>query len=323
MLKLLYWTCVAVDLAAVLLFFVLGLAAAGSSKTSPAMVALVMLGLPALPLAVSLWLYLRSTSPLARGLAFALAAAPLAIVLAAKTINDLQVSASTNPQGELTFFRSGPQRALAEAIQRNDAAAVAAVLRSTDSKADANARGLMDMTPLVLALRQLDKTPDQQAVLPVLLQAGADPNRGTAAYEVPLEMALQSASRTGPAPVALLLKAGAKPNAKTAFGTPVWFTAAGFGADPQMLQLLLQHGADLRASGRGGETALIYAATARNWAAVRWLLDHGADPQQGRSGMGKSLRDLVDDALRERDGRAPANSADDGLQAVAQALARR
>lgn len=294
MIKLVYWAFVALDVAALLFFFVLGLAAAGSAKTSPLSVALVMLVLPAIPLAGSILLFLRSNALLWRAIAFALVAAPLVFVVATQAYNVATIRANSNATGDLTFFTAGPQRELVEAIKRNDATAVTALL----PKVNVNATGLQEMTPLRAALRQLRSTPSQHEVLKVLLAAGADPNKG-AQYEIPLEMALQIDDKTGPAPVAMLLAAGANPNVKNSFGAPVFFAGAGNGSNPEVLALLIEHRADLRATSTNGETILIYAATAGNWKAARYLLDEGADWTLGRSFSKHTFAEMVEESARK------------------------
>lgn len=58
--------------------------------------------------------------------------------------------------------------------------------------------------------------------------------------------------------------------------------------------MLLDHGADLNASGPKGERVLFHAADARNWRAVLLLLERGADGRQVRSLDGKSLAGLLE-----------------------------
>jgi multisubunit Na+/H+ antiporter MnhF subunit len=77
MMRVVFWGLVAVDLLGILLLFVLGLAAAGSSKTSPAQVALVLLILPCITLVAAVAFFIRATSPVGRLVALLLAAAPL------------------------------------------------------------------------------------------------------------------------------------------------------------------------------------------------------------------------------------------------------
>ena len=311
---LLFWSCVAIDVGVVLVFFTLGLAAAGSARTSAAQVVLYLLVLPAIPLVGSVWVFVRSRSVAWRTVAFVLVALPIMTTVAATAWADATRRAYSDASGELTFFRPGTERDLVNAIRANDTLAVARALRT----ANVNAVGLDRMTPLVVAMRQLRKATTDVAVVRLLLAAGADPNTGTA-FEYPLEMALQVTSRVGMAPVSVLLEAGANPSLKNGSGTPIFFASVGAGAPLDALRLLLAHGADLRATTRAGETVLIYAATAPNWRAAHLLLTAGADWTLGRSGRGLTFRELVDEAVRrgdERHGSASAQTQADGLADV-------
>ncbi|MDX2260149.1 MAG: ankyrin repeat domain-containing protein [Gemmatimonadales bacterium] len=320
MLKLLFWALVALDVLGVLFFFVLGLAAAGSAKTSPLLVALNLLVFPAALLAVAIVVFVRTSSPGWRALAFLLAAAPVTILVVTQLSSTLQLRANSNAAGELTFFRSGPMRDLVEAIRRHDVATVASLAPTVDI----NARGMDGMTLLVLALREMRKTPEQHDILAALLAAKADPNLGTE-YEVPLEMALQVADRGGLEPVRLLLAAGADPNRNGASGRPSYFSAIGRGASLDALRLLLDHGADLKAVGAQGETALLQAATAPNWAAALHLLERGADWRVGRTFKGATFTDVVEAHVAEMKHRASFDGTavtDDGVAAVVAFLQR-
>ena len=77
MIKVVFSALVVLDLAGVLLLFVLGLAAAGSAGTNPLQVALLLLVLPAIPLVAAVVLFMRATAPPLRLLAVLVAAAPL------------------------------------------------------------------------------------------------------------------------------------------------------------------------------------------------------------------------------------------------------
>jgi Ankyrin repeats (3 copies) len=289
MIKVLFWMFVALDAGAILLFFVLGLAAAGSTKDSPMSVTLLLLVLPAIPLLAAIAVYLRSSSPGWRAVAFALAAAPVLLVVATQAYTRAQFKANSNAQGDLTFFTAGPMREIVEAIRRHDAATVAALV----PKVDVNGTGMADMTLLVIALRQLRTTPDQHEVVRVLLKAGADPNKGVE-YEIPLEMALQVAAKSGPEPVRLLLEAGANPNALSSSGTPLFFAGTGNGADIEILKLLIKHGADLDRTGSKGERVLFAAANGRNWKAVLFLLEQGVDARVGQTLSGQDFRSMLE-----------------------------
>jgi ankyrin repeat protein len=319
LLKFLFWALVALDLAGLLLFLALGLAAAGSARTSPVTVTLLLFVLPAVLLGAAVVVFHRSTSPMWRGGAFLLAAAPLLILAGSAYRAKAQFGAHANERGELTFFREGPSRDLAEAIRRNDDSAVAALA----SQADVNRAGLEGMTPLLLALRQLREAPGQHAVLGALLAAGADPNAGTE-YEIPLELATQLVAKSGTTPVRLLLDAGADPNRLGSSGAPIWFSAIGRDLDTTVLVLMLDKGVAINAATPDGQTALLRAATAPNWRAALLLLERGADWRQGRTLSGRSFAEEA----REHATRRAANPSyggppgDDGVGAVLAFLER-
>ena len=288
MIKAIFWALVAIDVLGLGLIFLLGLAAAGSSRTNPMQVVLFLI-VPCIPLLLAIVLFVRTTTPGLRILALLVAATPLLVLVSARTIAEVQLRANSNAEGELTFFRAGPMRELAEAIGRNDTSAVARLVKSVDVNRD----GLDDVTPLILAMRQLRRTPEQHDVVRLLLEAGARPNVG-AQYELPLSIALEVAGKAGPEPVKLLLDAGADPNAKDSFGDPVWFLATGKSSSPEILTMLLDRGADANTIGKNGSTALFSAANTRNWKAALLLLQRGADPNLGRSVNGMPFRNWVD-----------------------------
>ncbi len=285
---LLFWALAALDIAGILLVFLLALAAAGSDGTSPLKVTLLFLVIPCSLLGAAILLHLCSASPLWRGGAFVFVAAPLLYLVGLKFHAQWQLRSHSNATGELTFFKPGPQRELTGAIKRNDAAAVATLAR----RANVNGRGLQDMTPLILALRELRHAPQRQNVLATLLAAGADPNQGTA-YEMPLGMAAQLQRTAGIEPMRMLLDAGADPSQRTPSGEPVWFTVVGSGLDTSALELMLSRGAALDQVGAKGETALLRAALVGNWKAALFLLEHGADPNKGRMPDGRSFQEEV------------------------------
>lgn len=294
--KIVFWGLVVVDALGIALFFLLGLAAAGSSRTSPLQVALVLLVLPASLLAGAVVLFLKAGSPGLRLLAILVAATPLAVAISARTIAQIQYNSSTNAAGEMTFFRAGPMREISEAITRNDTGTVSALVR----KVDVNRAGLDGMSLLGLAMRQLRETPDRQQVLRLLLEAGANPNHA-AQYELPLSVAIQLAGRAGPAPVRLLLDAGANPNLPDSFGQPVYFSATGQSAGSETLVMLLDRGADANAMTANGGTSLFAAATTRNWKAALLLLQRGADWKQGKSVNGLDFMSLVESYAGQAD----------------------
>ncbi|MGJ5815623.1 ankyrin repeat domain-containing protein [Paludibaculum fermentans] len=291
--KLLFWIIVLCDLAGIFLMFLLGLAAATSSKTNALSVAGFMLVVPGLVLGLSIFLFHGTSSRLLRGTGFLLAMSPVLILVLLKGYTEAEVRLNSDSKGNMTFFRSGPTRDMATAISQNDAATVAALA----PKVDINSRGFSDITLLMLAFRQLRVTPDRLEVLRALMKAGADPNIGSGG-ELPLSLAIQLSSETGPEPVTMLLAAGAKPNAKNSFGTPVFFSAAGRTIPIEILKTVLEHGADLQARDSQGNSAVFAASTCSNWKAALLLLERGADWKQYRTPDGMGYKDMLDSHLR-------------------------
>lgn len=291
--KILFWLIVLCDFAGIGLLFLLGLAAAGPSKTNPLSVAAYLLIVPGLLLALSVFLFHFASSPLLRGAGFVLALSPVLALVLMKGYAEAQFKLNSDAQGNMTFFRAGPSREISTAIARNDAAAVAALA----PKVNLNGRGFGDQTLLMLAFRQLRKTPDQLGVVRALVKAGADPNVG-AGGETPLQQAIQLSSKTGPEPVELLLAAGAKVNEKDGFGRPVWFGATGKTVDVGILQAMLDHGADLQARSAQGQGALFDAATCGNWKATLLLLQRGADWKSFRTLNGQGFVEMLESHAR-------------------------
>ena len=297
MLKVAFWSLVALDVAGVTLLFLLGLAAAGSTRSNPAQVALLLFVLPCIPLLLAIVLFVKTSSPGLRIVALLIAATPLIVLVGGRAIAEMQLAANMNEEGDLTFFRSGPKRELAEAIRRNDTTAVAKLVKTVD----VNDTGLSGMTFLLIAMRQLEDTPDQQTVLRLLLDAGAKPNE-SAQYEFPLSVALQLDAKTGPAPLTMLLDAGADPNLADSFGTPLYFLAVGKSSSLETLKLLLDRGANINAVARNGHTILFEAANTRNWEAALLLLERGADWKLGKSVNGMPFKNWVDGEIGSQGG---------------------
>jgi hypothetical protein len=287
--KAIFWGLVAIDVLGVAVIFLLGLAAAGSSRTSTAQVALVLLALPLLVLAAAVLLFLKAGSMPLRLLAVVVAAAPLAIAFSARAIAQVEFRSSLNDAGEMTYYRAGPYRDLAQAITRGEAT----VVESLAKQVEINRPGTAGMTLLGLSMRRLRADPQQLEVIRVLLAAGADPNQ-EAQSEFPLSVALQVSGKSGPEPVRLLLDAGANPNLADDFGSPVYFAATGVSAGLDALSLVIDRGADVNAVARNGTTALFHASMTRNWRAALMLLERGADWTLGKSVNGLDFPSLVE-----------------------------
>ncbi len=243
---LLFWCFVALDGAALGLLFVLGLAAAKPSHTSPLSVVAFFL-LPALALAGLILLFLRAPWPMARTAAMVLAGLPVAIVAGGALVSRGVAWKMGVTMDDGLRPDAVAQRTLESAIAANDALAVARI--AADRKARIN-----EAAALVAALRQLEKTPGRLDVLRALLQAGVRPNTG-GSDEPPLAVAIRASRFTGVEPVMLLLRAGADPNFSSG-SQPSFFAALSTKTDPAVLRALLDHGADLRAVDMAGSNAV-------------------------------------------------------------------
>lgn len=289
MMTILFWALLALDLAGILLFFALSLAAAGSTRDNPLFVALLTLVLPCMLLAAVAVLFVKSGSTALRIVALLLVATPPLALVLGRAVAVVQMRVAMNEEGEMTYFGAGPTREIAEAIVRNDVATVS----SLANKGNVNRKGLSGMTLLGLAMRQLRETPKEQQVLRVLLEAGADPNQ-SAQYEYPLGVAIQMSDEAGQEPIKLLLDAGADLKQIDTFGRPVFHSVIGMNTNLETLGLLLDRGADVNAMTKQGETLLITAGMLEKWKVALFLLERGADWKVGVSVNGMPFEYMVD-----------------------------
>lgn len=148
--KILFWLLIAADTLVLGMFFVLGLAAATSTKQSGFAVATSLpFALPALVLIAAILLFTRSPSAVGRGAGLLLAAAPALLLIWMRGTASLAMRQNSNRSGEIAHFRAGPLREIADAIKINSDSTVARLAPAVD----VNTRGFMDVTLLMLALR--------------------------------------------------------------------------------------------------------------------------------------------------------------------------
>ncbi|MFN7587273.1 MAG: ankyrin repeat domain-containing protein [Planctomycetota bacterium] len=167
LLKVLFWLFVALDVGALGLMFLLGLAAAGPSKTSPLAVVFAMLVVPGALLAGAIFLHLRAQSGLLQLLAFGIVSAPVGVLVVGRIVGEF--TARSNPGG--IWGETKLTRALREL--EKDPQQLATVRQLLAEGADPNEMG--EEVPLVLAIyaaRHAGPEPTQ-----LLLARGADPNR--------------------------------------------------------------------------------------------------------------------------------------------------
>ena len=195
---------------------------------------------------------------------------------------------------------------LTEAVKSGNAAAVRSLLKSGADPNQPDAGGTtplgwaahkenLEMTELLLAggakpdaTSRYRVTPlniaaetGNAAVLERLLAAGADAN----GLSEEGQTALMTAARNGRTDaVRVLIRHGAKVNAAETFRgqTPVMF-AAGEG-NTEAVGMLVEFGADIRARSKAGFTPLLLAVRNNRYETVKFLLQHGANPNDSVPG---------------------------------------
>jgi ankyrin repeat protein len=157
---------------------------------------------------------------------------------------------------------------LFQAIQKADTAAVKRLLGRGVSPNVQDAEG----TPALMAAALYADADCVRA----LLEGGANPNAANAAGATALMWAIPDVAK-----VKLLLAHGADVNARSTRlqRTPL-LVAASYPGTVEILQLLLEKGADIHARDRGKTHALGRATLTADVAVVRFLVEHGCDPSE-------------------------------------------
>ncbi len=167
------------------------------------------------------------------------------------------------------FFSSGIQQRLEVAIRSDDATAIGLLV---SEGAQANARGLHGVTPLMIAV-------DAQAAQAVaaLLRAGANPNLKAAdgAGAVHLAVENHAAAPQGHAILEMIMRAGGDPNATRPDGDPV-IVRFTYDHDLDSLRWFKSLGANLDIRGRSDRPILSDLAFSQNWDSVWVMIELGA-----------------------------------------------
>ena len=193
----------------------------------------------------------------------ATALAGTAIALAAPS------SSSAMPSTKAIFFSSGLQQRLEVAIRSDDPVSIDQIL---SAGAQVNARGLHDVTPLMVAV-------DAQAprAVSALLRAGANPNLKAADRAGAVHLAVEShaVAPSGKDILAMIMKAGGDPNTLRPDGDPV-IVRFTYDHDLDDLRWFKALGANLDIIGRAEEPIIADVAYGQNWDSVWVMIELGA-----------------------------------------------
>ena len=165
---------------------------------------------------------------------------------------------------------------LFEAIHKAD---TAKVKRRLDGGASPNAKDA-DGIPALMAAVLFSGIDNVK----LLLDRGADPNLANAAGATPLIWAIPDLAK-----VKLLVEHGSDVNARTKQQRTPLLVAASYPGDVEVLQFLLSKGADIHAKDRFGTHALARAVTYADVDVVRFLVEHGCDPNEPGYGGSRVL----------------------------------
>lgn len=191
---------------------------------------------------------------------------------------DRAIAPPNRPPGP-EVIASPVQRALYEALQRDDAPAVTtALLRGADPNQPDPVLG----PALLFAARERG----YRALEALLLLPSVDVDVTTAQGETALMLAALHGERRA---AERLIARGAQVNRPG--WAPLHYAAAG--GDPGLVRLLLEHHAYIDAGSPNGTTPLMMAAREKHLTAMRALLEEGADPTL-RNERGWSAADYLD-----------------------------
>ena len=194
------------------------------------------------------------------------AAGDLRLVDAVRNGNAKAVRSLLEQHADVNAAQPDGATALAWAANRDDGEMVDLLI---GAGAKVNAANEYGETALTLACANGDA-----AIVEKLLKAGANPNATRWTGETPLMIAAGAGSIEA---VKLLLARGVDVNAKESRHgqTALMWTIAE--KHPEITRVLVEHGADVRASSKGGFTPLLFAAQQGDVESARTLVAAGAD----------------------------------------------
>ena len=188
----------------------------------------------------------------------------------------------------------GPALDLAQAMVKHD---VGLVQQLIPAAGDLNQPHNGGTTLWQFGVLQADNTEESIDLLRRLLAAGADPKRDTSADT------LLHATAMGPELTRFLLAAGANPNVLDEEHRPLWWRSMAPDGDekaPELLALMLDHGADLTWRVPDGAGPVGHAAAMGYWFVACLLIERGADWKHEKLPEG-TLPDLLEGEIIRRE----------------------
>ena len=204
--------------------------------------------------------------PLLMVTASAAANGDLRLVEAARNREAATVRTLLNQGADVNVRSDDGATALLWAAHWNDLDIADLLIRA---RADVNTANDLRMTPLSLAC-----TNGNAALVERLLNAGANPNTAIATGETPI---MTCAGTGSTAALRLLIAAGADVNAKEPLQHQTALMWAAAEHHPEVVRMLIDHGADTQARTRKGFTALHFAAREGELEGARLLLGAGVN----------------------------------------------
>ncbi|MGF6435636.1 ankyrin repeat domain-containing protein [Kosakonia sp. 1610] len=189
---------------------------------------------------------------------------------------------------------TGPQLALAKAIEAADRDSVSSLSKETDL----NTPGKEQLTLLFFALNEAmynDNSPERLDIVTDLVRAGADAQQ--AQPNMPGTPAQMMAMSDRDIWLKAMLDGGLDPNSRDKLlNVPLIFSAVS-SKNIDTLTLLIERGADVNVRDSLGNTPLVDAFLKDDLDKVLFMLDHGANPDVVNK-QGRSFKQIVDRHLQ-------------------------